>query len=260
DNRRFEVLSWLSPIDFRGKHNEVRRHRLDVKIKGTGSWGVLNSLIAGVGKTFITYVVSCNGIGKQSSPSTLRSKILDHLESMFSDIHGDVAVAHVYCEFKQRATQTPELIFASILQQLAYYQSDLDPEIDVLYKDRNFSRPPLEVLISTIMSISRTFNAIYIVFDTLDECDEKNQRKDILACLQPFSQAPFKILATSRPHPLDIAAAFKGAAKVTIRAHDDDIECYVRQRIMQEISTGITITRELGEIIVGQITSKAEGM
>lgn len=196
---------------------------------------------------------------KQSSPN-FRSKIVDHLESLFPDVHGDVAIAYVYCEFKQRVTQTSELIFASILQQLAYRQPNLDPEIDVLYKNRNSPRPPVEMLISAILSISRNFNAVYIVFDALDECDEKNQRKDILTYLQGFLRAPFKILATSRPHPLDITAAFKGAAKATIRAHDDDIECYVRQRIKQELSTGITIKRELTEIIVRQITSKAEGM
>lgn len=197
---------------------------------------------------------------KQSSPYKRRSKILDYLESLFPDIHGDAAIAYVYCEFNQRVTQTPELIFASILQQLAYRQPNLDPEIDSLYKDRDSPRPPLKMLISAILSISRNSNAVYIVFDALDECDEKNQRKDILAHLQELSRAPFKILATSRPHPLDITTAFKGAAKATIRAHDDDVECYVRQRIKQEISTGITIKRELTEIIVRQITSKAEGM
>lgn len=193
--------------------------------------------------------------------SSLRSKIVDDLKSRFPQ--PDVGIAYVYCDFKERASQTPEMILGIVLQQLLSHQRpSLQSRTIALYNNfmKQQKRPSVTELLSAIVSTSEEFTRIFLVFDALDECDEEMQRKDLLSCLEQLSQAPFKILVTSRPHPIDIRTSFKEAAKATIYANSNDIEAFVRRRIKEEKSRGITIKPDLENAIVDQILLKAKGM
>lgn len=185
---------------------------------------------------------------------------MEDLKSRFPD--GDIGITYIYCDFTQRANQTPELMLASILQQLAYQRLNLSPGIDSLYEkfQDEGKRPTFTEYLSGILSMSEEFSTVFVVFDALDECDEKTQRSDLFLALKQLSRAPFKILATSRPHPSDIQTAFEGAKLARIHAHNNDIEIFVRGRIEQEQSRGITIKPDLASEIVNQILLKAEGM
>lgn len=189
-----------------------------------------------------------------------RCAMVNYLESKFPN--GDVGIAYIYCDFTKRTSQTPELIFASILQQLAYRRPNLNSRLESVYKDcrRELRRPSLAELHSALISVSEEYNTVYIVFDALDECDEQVQRKDLLASLRQISQAPFKVLATSRPHPLDIQAAFKEAAVATIHAHNNDIKLHVENKIKEKESTGVVISSGLAATIVSQILLRSHGL
>lgn len=121
-------------------------------------------------------------------------------------------------------------------------------------------RPSSQEIFSAIETIAKDFTTVFLVFDALDECDEDLQRTEVLAYLLKLLHPPFKILVTSRPHPRDINAAFAESPAVTIFANSKDIELFIKQRIADERTRGVTVKPDLVDTIVEQILLKAGEM
>lgn len=127
----------------------------------------------------------------------------------------------------------------------------------VLYakSEGGLKRPDLGELVDAIVSVSRGFSRVWLLFDALDECDESTQRVDLLSTIQRFMQANIGGFATSRSHPEDIQSTFKMAPKIELLARATDIKTFVTGKISARVRDG-----KLVEEIVTQILGKADGM
>ncbi|RPB10817.1 hypothetical protein P167DRAFT_525367, partial [Morchella conica CCBAS932] len=94
----------------------------------------------------------------------------------------DCGVAYIYFDYKGRGNQTPILVLASLVKQLGYQIPHLPQKISKLYEDLEHKgeRPSLEELLVVLLSIFASFKRAFIIFDALDECNQKGQRDRLL--------------------------------------------------------------------------------
>ncbi|KAL8853045.1 MAG: hypothetical protein Q9221_002075 [Calogaya cf. arnoldii] len=111
------------------------------------------------------------GAGK----SILASVVVDVLRKHRMTV-GSVGVAAVYCNFKDRQTQTPENLLAGACVQLA---NDLPRSLPAVLVDiyrshsRLKTRPTLTEIIKILDDTVRDYDTVYMVIDALDKCSEQ---------------------------------------------------------------------------------------
>jgi hypothetical protein len=140
----------------------------------------------------------------------------------------DHGVAVMYCNYKEKDTQTLENLMASLWRQFVFCRPICTGVKDLHKKHGERGTRPsieeiMEVLRSEIGSYSKS--KIFIVVDALDECPE-NVRRGLLAqlgALLPSAQ----LMITSRPH---IASEFP-STELEVRASDDDLRDYIDARL-----------------------------
>ena len=97
------------------------------------------------------------------------------------------------------------------------------------------------------------FSSVFFIFDALDECEDRAVRWKLLDFIQTAQSKPaIKIFISSR-HQL----SSKNLLGVTlaIRAHNEDIEAYVRERIECK-----HLPNELQREVIAQVVARADGM
>jgi len=153
-------------------------------------------------------------------------------------------------------------MLASLLKQLLVNRKQAVSAVESLHRDfvTQHKQPTISDLEKTIISVANEFDDIYLIFDALDECDENTQRPKILSFIGQTSRRPFKLLVTSRPHPVDIQNSFRMALKVEISAHRSDMEVVIRNKIDAKRAQGITLSPELANDIVRVLLQPGEGM
>lgn len=142
-------------------------------------------------------------------------------------------VAYIYFEYKERERQTPMHVLASLCKQLAAQTPTIPAELDKLYTKLapTGKRPTFEALFPILTAILESFDKTFMVFDGLDECQMDTQRMPLLDLFLRMAENGARLFVTSRPHPEDIQEAFKDSAKIELRAKDQDIMAFIRQRI-----------------------------
>jgi NACHT domain len=190
----------------------------------------------------------------------LRSIIVDYLQRSFEQ--EKVAIAYIYCSYKEQEDQTDANLVASLLQQLAQRNSSISNEISSLYhhhvKER--TRPALGEWSQLLQSEVHHLSKVFVIVDALDECSESNGTRD--SFLTEIRKLPnMHLLVTSR-HILTIEREFEKAASVEIRASDEDVKRYLQDRIKKErrLVGHIKADPALGETIISTIVQKAKGM
>lgn len=185
---------------------------------------------------------------------------MDHLKLRFSN--DNVAVAFLYCNYKDNETQTPKDMLASLLKQLVVHRDQAASTVESLHKKfvARHKKPTISDLEKIIISVAQHFGQVFLIIDAMDECDQTSQRSKILSFIEQASQSPFKLLATSRPHPADIQNSFKTALQVEISAQQGDIELVVRNKISAARTQGVRISPELADDIVMALLQKGDGM
>lgn len=158
---------------------------------------------------------------------------MDHLQAQAST--ANYAVAYIYFEYTEQDRQLPITILSSLVKQIARQIQDLPEEVEALY-DRleqrlEAERPSIEELYSVLLGISKTFPYVFFVFDALDGCDEKKQRRDLLRLFHHMNNDGFRLFLTSRQYPEDIQESLSGATKIELSAKDEDIASYIREKI-----------------------------
>ncbi|KAF8327084.1 ankyrin repeat-containing domain protein [Amanita rubescens] len=258
DGERQKVMAWVSPIDVSAKHFDVAKAREP----GTGEW-LLNSNVfqeweRGTGQTL--WCPGIPGAGK----TVLTSLIIDRLCTLqLREPVGTIAVAWVYLNYKENATQTPDAIHLSLIQQLAGFSTQLYALLGSSYKKHPTSCPPPRRLIPDMRILTREFAKVFIVIDALDECAENNRDTflDIVADLQTSGA---NVLITSRDHVCDSITHSKlvGVQRVDIRGSKDDITKFLNARLTNQRRLARIIKNHpsLRKEIVTAIVDSCQGM
>jgi hypothetical protein len=160
----------------------------------------------------------------------IRSTVVNHLQTTFGA--NDVAIACIYCNYKEQLEQTVRNLIASILKQMLQDSCSISDNIKSLYKRHNErgTRPALDELTTELNSEIRMYSKVFIIVDALDECSEDNgTRAGFLRSLQSLDTS-VRLLFTSRDLP-SIGREFQGADRLEIHVNDEDVRRYVEERI-----------------------------
>ena len=195
-----------------------------------------------------------------------RAIAVDHLQKLFKG--KDIVVACVFCNYKERSTQSLEELVASILKQIIQDHSLASETIKAFckkFRDKQ-RRPRLADFIDALRSEIQTYSKVFFVIDALDECPEDYQGR-LIAELGSISNAVY-LMVTSRPLDL-IKQQFQGAGHMDINATDGDVRKYIDSRLgirLGQTKNEILLARlvkdncELRDSIVDKIVANARGM
>jgi hypothetical protein len=191
----------------------------------------------------------------------LRSIVVDYLKQSIE--REDVAIIYIYCSYKEKDDQTAVNLIASLLQQLVQKSSAVSEEIVSLYDNhiKNGTRPVLGEVSKLLQLEVRRFSKVFVLIDALDECPESNSVR--MSFLMEIRKLPICIhlLVTSR-HTPTIEREFEKAARLEIRANDEDVKRYIKCRIEMEHQLVRLVKRypALQGNIISTIVEKAKGM
>ncbi|KAI9770214.1 MAG: hypothetical protein M1839_003242 [Geoglossum umbratile] len=168
-------------------------------------------------------------------------------------VHGNAAVA---------ARHIATLI-ASLLQQLVQRTPVISDGIVSLYHHHieKRTRPTLVEWSKSLQSEVYRFSKVFIIIDALDECLESNGTRDSFLAEIKKLQPSVRLLVTSRYIPT-IEYEFEKAARVEIRASDEDVRRYLEGRIERERRSVRHVRADLAlqKTIIDTIVEKAKGM
>lgn len=190
-----------------------------------------------------------------------RSLVISHLEQKFAQ--KNVAVAYIFCNYKDQANQTVVNLVASLLQQLMRSHAVLPQEFAHFINRHIWKRTrPTRAEWSNLLQLQiRRFDRVFIVVDALDEYSEEGGTRDSflneIRKLQPFVH----LLITSRPIS-GIENELDGATHLEIRATDGDVSRYLENRIVKEGRLRRLLRADLAlqETIIAKIVENAKGM
>jgi hypothetical protein len=168
----------------------------------------------------------------------------------------------MYCSYKEQKDQTALNLLASLLQQLVQKNGGISNDIWALYQrhTKEQTRPTIAEWSKLLQSEVRHFQKVFIVIDGLDECSETNgTRWALLTEIQKLKCV--HLLVTSRYIPT-FEHEFRRAARLEIRASDEDVRRYVTDRIKRErrLARHVEEDPSLKETIINGVAEKAQGM
>jgi hypothetical protein len=174
---------------------------------------------------------------------------VDHLQKLFKG--KDIAVACIFCNYKERSTQSLEELVASILTQIIQDDQLASESIKAFCKEFRDKqrRPRLTNLIDALRSEIQTYSKVFFVLDALDECLEDNQGR-LIAEFESISSTVY-LMVTSRPLDL-IKQQFQGACYLDINAKDGDVRKYIDSRIRRG--------QTKNEILLAQLAQDDRGL
>ncbi|RPB11600.1 hypothetical protein P167DRAFT_478412, partial [Morchella conica CCBAS932] len=247
---------WLYPGDFDETHTQIG----SVRQKDTGGWLLrhesFQKLVRGEQGSRLIWGYGIPGAGK----TFLSYAVVDHFLSQAQQ--KGYGVAYFYFNYKEKAQQSPNIVIASLLKQLASQLVQLPDGISELYKlEKENKRPTLAQLVEVFLATFKLFGQVLIVFDALDECDEDSQRAKLLPLFHQMADVGAGLFITSRQHPEDIQESFKDVVKIELSAKSDDIKSYIEERIEQNTrAKRLVHDGKFGDRIVSQLTKCANGM
>ena len=147
----------------------------------------------------------------------------------------NVAIAYIYCSYKEQEDQSTINLISSLLHQLVQRKPAISDGIVSLYHQHinKHTRPTLTECTDLLQSEARGFSKVFIAIDALDECPESNgTRMSFLREIWKL-QPSMHLLDTSRHIP-SIEREFEKAVRVEIRASNEDVGRYLEGRIEKE--------------------------
>jgi len=253
---RSNILTWLSPIDPKFRHQDIRDRRIEDV--GNGFYK-LRSLEAGTlvvrmanpikQSCFVTEIrVSAKHIlGNMSGPEGAEAKfqvLTNHdisslvVNNLCSQARGrNTTIACFYFDFAIQSEQSSTRILGSLLKQLVSGLEEIPDEISDAYQDRRNAIGGQGLQISDILNmlqITAARKRAFLCIDGLDECAPEHRVKLLDSLGQLLQQSPgTRIFVTGRPHILpEIAKRLGGRVEsVSISPRREDIITYLRSRL-----------------------------
>ena len=197
-----------------------------------------------------------------SYPSS--SKIIDHLNAK-NDSANSIGIAYVYCDYKEKSSQSFESLPANLLKQLIRFAPrDYIQNLKLLYRlkshESNFLFDDASELLRELID---EIGKVYIVIDALDEIEDDSTRDSLVVFMVDLqaSNSDAHILIMSRSEQTAVEC-FPGAALLELAAKESDIRAYVSGRTETELRLQRQIKQPpaLKQNIIDAIAVNCQGM
>ncbi|KAF8523571.1 hypothetical protein JB92DRAFT_2785034, partial [Gautieria morchelliformis] len=192
--RHQNIYNWLAAPDYESKHRNSR----SVHQETTGLWFVEGEYFQewrGAPHSFLWFH-GIPGAGKTILCSTIIEELSLHCRSDPS-----LAIAFFYFDFTNKDT-LPNAVLRSLIQQLSVQCTSTPHPPESLFSKNKLGGahrdPGQEDLMSTLNTIIMGFQAVYIVFDALDECPERSKFLTVIREIHSWEFRILHLLATSR--------------------------------------------------------------
>lgn len=173
----------------------------------------------------------------------------------------DCAIAYIYFDYQERMAQTARNVLISLVKQLLEYLGPKAwPEqlLEKLQSKNASTRGLLNIhnLSQLLTLCAQQFTKTFLIFDALDEFENSSDRRKLFALLNDARKRNpgIKIFVTSPPH-LSVNGCLDTAKVLSVEAHIDDIEIYIRNHL--EYSG---YDPRIVDEIVAKILASADGM
>ncbi|MCJ1307667.1 hypothetical protein MMC25_001315 [Agyrium rufum] len=253
NSERDSVLAWLSSLDFTEKQRSIfAKHQ-----KGTGEWLLSDNRFQRWFCGEQNCTLWCPGI-PGAGKTILTSVVVNYLEE---NSPGKVAIAYVYCDYKDPKTQNASEILSSVIRQLSEQQDTLPPEVKT-FRDKYLTKrryPSDEDRLSLASTLSQLFTKTYILIDALDECPEASREMFYLWARKLATSV--RLLITSRAN-LQLQDRFPDLNMIDIVAQPFDVQAYLESQIDTHDRMLMFTAKDsnLKKDIIEEVNEKAAGM
>ncbi|KZP12282.1 hypothetical protein FIBSPDRAFT_985862 [Athelia psychrophila] len=193
-----KIEKWMDAPDTSPNFNAARKkHQPD-----TGSWLLDGSAFKRWKEDpdVLLWLHGGPGCGKTILCAAAIKDIID-----FCDSKASTGYAYFFFDGRnaEAAYLVHEKLVRSIIMQLAHRCDEIPVALAEMYRkcDKGTRQPPIEMLEATLVIILDSFDNVYIIIDSLDECSE---RKDLLKWIQSIASrasGTLHMMATSRSEP-----------------------------------------------------------
>ncbi|KAF8515201.1 hypothetical protein JB92DRAFT_2915804 [Gautieria morchelliformis] len=253
-----KIYEWLAAPDYASKHRNARTMRQAM----TGSWFIEEEQFREWRETphSFLWLHGIPGAGKTILCSTIVEELSNHCHSDPS-----LAMAFFYFDFNHKDTP-PDAVLRSLIEQLSMQCVSTPQALESLFskneQGHTHRAPGQEDLMSTLNSIIGSYQAVYIVFDALDECPERSRFLKVLREGHDWKLDALHLLATSRKEG-DIQKALSGLVSHEVPMDeglvDGDIQVYVSRRLVEDVEFSMYSADEK-EMVKTALTQGAHGM
>jgi len=150
------------------------------------------------------------------------------------------------------------------LQQLLMKKAIISPDVKTLFKSlvEKGLRPSSTDYSRLIQLECERLSTIFVVIDALDECNENNGGRDHLLYELKKLRPKLRLFVTSRPHIVEIAEHFPGAAQLRIHAREEDIRKYLNGKMSNHARFRCQMDADhaLENLVMDTIIQNANGM
>jgi NACHT domain len=207
------------------------------------------------GKEKTLFCPGIPGTGK----TMIASIVVDHLKASFPD--DKTGTAFLYCIYKRQDNQKVDDLLASLLGQLAVWQSMVPESICELYDQHQRGEKPRlsrNEIFEALSSITKAYSRTFIIIDALDECKSNHICNELLSEVYKLQEgSDTRLMVTFRPSIVPNPPSC--VRELEIRAYKEDVEEYLSGR-MSELPSVIQDSNELQCKIKTRILSLVDGM
>lgn len=187
------IHTWLSAPDPSSNYQRA----LGERHMGTGIW-FLKSREFAAWKTkpnSFLWLYGKTGCGKSILASTIIENVMEHCH-----FKPEMAVAFFYFDFADNEKQKCENMIRSLITQLSTQNMSLPQALTSLYSScaDGKTQPTLNSLLLLLCKMIGQFQEVFIVFDALDECGEKDKLLSVIEEIAGWKTDGLHVLATSR--------------------------------------------------------------
>ncbi|MCJ1385533.1 hypothetical protein MMC17_008656 [Xylographa soralifera] len=253
EQTRKALYSWVSPYEFSTKQSDVLSRRQE----GTGKWLLDMPEFKSWTQNSDMRTIWCPGI-PGAGKTVLASIVVEHLEKEFHDDR-NVRICYIYCSYKEHENHTMAGLIGNLLLQLIQRQNQIPNDIVTLYDKQKLTRAKAQLgELSSLLHIEiQQLHKVFFIIDALDECLEAIR----YAFLEELVKSGAQLMVTSRYLSV-VEHDFKFAARLEVRASDEDVRKYVEARMISErrMARHVRGDPTLSTKIVETLVESARGM
>jgi len=259
DERKREILHWLSPVDPSVSHEAAMRKRQ----LGTNDWFLSCKEFEEWqrAETSFLWLSGFPGSGK----TILMSTVVEFLQQC-GERKESAIVAYYYCDFRTPETRDHLNIIGSILAQICFKLGSFPAALEAAFERSKMTAPAygkrsnVDTIIDLLVELTSQ-NGIAIVIDALDECEERDSILDSLRKLSVQGRY-LKILLSSRDEA-DIRENLSEFPRMRLETASaslaGDIDHYINHRLDHDLGFR-WLKPSFKQVIRERLSTEAQGM
>jgi NACHT domain len=252
-----KILTWIRSTDPSTNHNMA----CDKHEPLTGNWLLQSAEFRKWVKEerHFLWLHGIPGCGK----TVLLSTVVEHVKSICHQ-KSEAIYAYYYFDFSDSRKQDYVNGLRSIIAQLAVRDTQMLMELAKLYKyhDHGKQEPDRRSIVSTLYAMLKSPYRIYIMFDALDECEDRDGLMRMIDDLNKKCPNNVSILATSRKER-DIESVLARIVTDNIGIQSAVVDKDIRIHVKTCLNKDFKLQRWRNEVkqeIENKLVSGADGM